>query len=347
MSSNEFDFLAYTGPILCLDVGSGTQDVLLARPNMTPENWPRFVIPAPARMVAERICQVTDSAKDIWFYGHNMGGGFFRAVKTHLEAGYKVYCSLSASAALHDDLERVKVMGIEICEQSPKGAVPIFLSDYSPTFWQHTLQHLGLPLPHVVLAAAQDHGVHPQGNRAGRMLAWRTLLEHSNNPKEWLYNSAPTELTRLRTIQQFSGGPVADTGTAAILGALCVSEVRERSMREGITIINVGNSHMVAALVYQEQVLAIFEHHTGQRTLEEYLHDLKEFKLGWLPDEQVHASGGHGTAFGKIPEEAGGFVPTYILGPKREFLQGYGQFIAPYGDMMLAGCFGLLRAYAH
>ncbi len=346
MFNDEFNFLAETGPILCLDIGSGTQDVLLARPNLTPENWPRFVIPAPARMVAERIYSLTNAKQDIWLYGHNMGGGFFRAVKAHLEAGLKIYCSMAASAALHDDVERVKAMGVEICEQAPMGAVPVFLADYSPTFWQHTLQHLGLPLPNIVLAAAQDHGVHKAGNRMGRMLLWRKLLEHSDNPKEWLYNKIPTELTRLSTIQQFSGGPVADTGTAAILGALCTKDVRERSMREGITIINVGNSHIVAALVYKERVLAIFEHHTGQRTLEEYLHDLKEFKLGWLPDEEVRNTGGHGTAFGKIPEEAGGFVPTYILGPQRGFLQGYGQFIAPYGDMMLAGCFGLLSSFS-
>ena len=32
---------------------------------------------------------------------------------------------------------------------------------------------------------------------------------------------------------------------------------------------------------------------------------------------------------------------------KREFLQGQGQFLAPYGDMMLAGCFGLLWGWAH
>ncbi len=342
---SEFQFLAKTGPILCLDIGSGTQDVLLARPHMTPENWPRFVIPTPARMIAERILSLTAEKRHIWLYGHNMGGGFFRALSAHLKAGYAVSCSSSAAAALHDDIERVKSMGITITELAPYDAVPIYLADYSPNFWEHFLQQLGLPTPNIVLAAAQDHGIHLQGNRFGRMLAWRKLLERSNAAEEWLYDSVPAELTRLLTIQQFSGGLVCDTGTAAILGALCAPEVRERSWREGISIINVGNSHIVAALVYQEKVWAIFEHHTGQRSLEEYLQDLNEFRLGWLPDEQVRETGGHGTAFAKIPEEAGAFSPTYLLGPQREFLHGYGQCIAPHGDMMLAGCFGLLRAF--
>ena len=99
--------------------------------------------------------------------------------------------------------------------------------------------------------------------------------------------------------------------------------------------------------VYQGQVRGIYEHHTGMRTLQEYLADLEQFRRSWLPCEEVLAHGGHGTAFGPYCEEAGGYEPTYILGPKREFLQGQGQFLAPYGDMMLAGCFGLLWGWAH
>ena len=48
-------FLRGTGPVLCVDIGSGTQDALLARPGLECENWPRFVLPAPARLVAQRI----------------------------------------------------------------------------------------------------------------------------------------------------------------------------------------------------------------------------------------------------------------------------------------------------
>lgn len=41
-------FLRNAGPVLCVDIGSGTQDALLARPGLEGENWPRFVLPAPA-----------------------------------------------------------------------------------------------------------------------------------------------------------------------------------------------------------------------------------------------------------------------------------------------------------
>ena len=263
------------------------------------------------------------------------------------QAGFTVCSTASAASALHDNPAVVQSMGVQIAEQCPPGAVPVPLSDYSPEFFAGLLRQAGLPLPHLVLAGCQDHGFHPNGNRMGRMQAWTALLQSSALPANWIYEQPPAQCTRLLALQKRTGGPVADTGTCALLGALCVPEVMKRSWREGITIINVGNSHTVAALVYQGQVRGIYEHHTGMRTLQEYLADLEQFRRSWLPCEEVLAHGGHGTAFGPYCEEAGGYEPTYILGPKREFLQGQGQFLAPYGDMMLAGCFGLLWGWAH
>ncbi len=340
------NFLHVTGPVLLLDIGSGTQDVLLARPGLEPENWPRFVLPAPARMVAQRIRALAALKKSIWLYGGNMGGGFSRALHEHIAAGLSVSATEKAARAIHDNPEVVRKMGISCSEHAPSGYVPVHLADYEPAYWESLLRHVGLPLPHMVVAAAQDHGFHVQSNRVGRMKSWRALLEKSPEPETWIYTAPPPTLTRLVAIQAATGGPVADTGTAALLGALCVPELLERSWREGVTVVNVGNSHVIGALVYRGRICGLYEHHTGMRTLEELLQDLHEFRLAWLPDEQVRAGGGHGTAFADVPEEAGGFMPTYIFGPRRELLRGQGQFIAPHGDMMLAGCYGLLHGLA-
>ena len=344
MPSLYTDFLERTGPVLCLDIGSGTQDALLASPGLEPENWARFVLPAPARRIAERIAALTEARRDIWLYGGNMGGGMGQAVARHLAAGLEVYATPEAALALHDDPARVAAMGVRPSPVAPAGACAVHLCDHDPGFWRQLLLACGLPLPHVVVACAQDHGLHPEGNRVGRMRHWRTLLQTHPRPEAWLYAQPPAGLTRLAALHRATGGPVADTGTAAICGALCLEEVQARSWREGVTVINVGNSHTLAALVYRGEVCGLYEHHTGQLPLDALLRDLGEFRLGWLPEERVQASGGHGTAFARIPEEAGGFAPTYILGPRRELLRGHGQFIAPYGDMMLAGCHGLLRA---
>ena len=116
-------------------------------------------------------------------------------------------------------------------------------------------------------------------------------------------------------------------------------EVMKRSWREGITIINVGNSHTVAALVYQGQVRGIYEHHTGMRTLQEYLADLEQFRRSWLPCEEVLAQGGTVRRLALTVREAGGYEPTYILGPKREFFAGTGTVPGPVWRYDAGGLF--------
>lgn len=340
-------FLRDVGPVLCLDIGSGTQDALLARPGLECENWPRFVLPSPARLAAQRIRELTLLKRPVWLYGGNMGGGFAQAVREHLAAGLPVASTAAATRGIHDNEDVVRGMGVAVCAQCPEKSVPVCLSDYAPDFWASLLRLSGLPLPHLVLGAAQDHGFHAQGNRQGRMCFWQKELASSPCPTRWIHPVPPASLTRLVALHEKTGGPVADTGTSVLLGALCDAAVMERSFREGITVVNVGNGHTIAALVYRGHVRGLYEHHTGMRTLEQLLHDLDQFRKHWLPTEEVQASGGHGTVFGPYCEEAGGYVPTYITGPKRNLLRGHGHFLAPHGDMMLAGCFGLLWGWAH
>ena len=45
-----------------------------------------------------------------------------------------------------------------------------------------------------------------------------------------------------------------------------------------------------------------------------------------------------------LPPEAHGFQETLVLGPRRRLLANHSvEFPAPGGDMMLAGCFGLVE----
>lgn len=342
-------FLAETGPVLSVDIGSGTQDALLALPGMEVENWPRFVLPTPARQVAARIRELAGSGHDVWLYGTNMGGGFRGAVLDALGAGRRVASTLAASRALHDCEENVVRLGVVLSESCPRGFVPVRLGDYAPHFWETLLRSCSLPLPHMVLAAAQDHGDRGKaGNRTARMAAYADLLVRHPDPAAWVSDEPDPVMTRLGTLHEATGGPVADTATAALLGVLADPAILARSFRQGITVVNVGNDHVFAALVFRGQACAIYEHHTDMRTREELLDDLKEFRRFFLPREKVLQSGGHGTAYNAPTEdvEAGGFEPTYVIGPRRAVLAGCGQFAAPYGEMMLAGCLGLLWGYA-
>ena len=109
MDESVHKFLRSTGPVLCVDIGSGTQDALLARPGLECENWPRFVLPSPARMVAQRIRELTLLRRDLWLYGGNMGGGFGQAVKEHLGAGFKVWCTPAASRGIRASTSPLQV----------------------------------------------------------------------------------------------------------------------------------------------------------------------------------------------------------------------------------------------
>jgi uncharacterized protein (DUF1786 family) len=336
--------------ILCLDIGSGTQDALLYQPGLEIENCPKFVLPAPARLVARRIAGLTASGKAVYLHGENMGGGFWGALKAHVAAGLSAAASPEAALALGDNQERVRSSGVTIAERCPPGHTPVLCQDYSPTWWQGLLAAAGLEdrLPDLILAAAQDHGFHPQGsNRIGRFQLWDDFLrQHRGDPAALLFETPPDSLTRLRTLQRSAGNAlVADTGAAAVLGALCDHDVLAAQERSGATVVNLGNSHIIAFLLFRGVIHGVYEHHSGLRDADQLLADLERFRKGALPNQEVLDSWGHGCMTLELPGEAD-FAPMFAMGPKRELLRGREvAFPAPGGDMMLMGCFGLLKGY--
>ena len=139
---------------------------------------------------------------------------------------------------------------------------------------------------------------------------------------------------------------VMDTGAAALAGALEDPMVRGH---EECLVANVGNFHTLAFHLRNGKMLALFEHHTGmldRAKLEGYL---RELAAGTLTNERIFDDSGHGalTLDTHIPTTETPFLA--VTGPRRELLRG--SALAPYeatphGDMMLAGCYGLLRAVA-
>ena len=332
--------------VLCLDVGSGTQDALYFQPGRPLENCPKFVLPSPAKLVAARIRRLTERGRAIHLYGCNMGGGFFRVVRDHVEAGLAVSAHPEAALALTDDPPSLSRQGIVLSESCPRGHVPVHLADYDPGFWQGLLAQAGLEPPELVLACAQDHGHHPgQSSRVGRFKLWERFLDGtSGRLEDLLFQSPPTELTRLAALQRSTGGgPVMDTGPAAALGALSDPAVEAATRNEGALIINMGNSHVLGLLVFSGRLAGVYEHHTGQVATPELSAQLERFRKGTLGNEEVFATGGHGCTVLDLPAK---FGATYVIGPRRGELAGLdAEFPAPGGDMMLTGCFGLLKAW--
>jgi uncharacterized protein (DUF1786 family) len=110
-------------------------------------------------------------------------------------------------------------------------------------------------------------------------------------------------------------------------------------------VLNLGNKHAVASLVLDSKIVGIYEHHTGCLTVAK-LHDhLVRFRQGTLSDREVFDDQGHGCV--TLPEVKGmsAFPTVVVTGPQRHLAKSLGYYFAvPYGDMMLSGCFGLIRA---
>jgi len=332
---------------LCLDIGSGTQDVLLYSPDMEIENCPKFVLPSPAIQIGRRIEAARLRGENIWLHGRNMGGGVTRFIRAHQKAGLTVTSSRSAAYTMADDLNRVTESGIELTDNCPDGFTPIRLTDFNEEWWRNFLAAAELPWPDRITACAQDHGFHPgQSNRMGRFKLWESFLNEGNGrPETLVYKTAPAMLTRLADLQDdIAGGPVSDTGAAAVLGALFVDEIEQQSRETGITLVNIGNSHLIAFLLFNGRIHGVYEQHTGCVDGKKLWDDLEKFRCGCLSFEQVFDEKGHGCLTLDLPAEANGFKPTHVLGPRRGMLDGYDvTFPAPGGDMMLAGCFGLIK----
>ena len=347
--------------ILAVDVGTGTADILLTVPGEPLENAVKLVVPSRTRVVAAQIGAATRRGQTVVFTGPTMGGGpDGAAMKAHLAAGLPFVATEDATRTFADDLDRVRARGVrvvgaeelaEVRRELPAGAgAEISSGDLDTQGLRAALELLGVePRFDAVALAVQDHGFNPGGsNRVFRFAFWRAATQAARPLRDLFYDAAaaPPEFTRLRAAaacaaELAGSGPalVADTGPAALYGAL----------PDGVAdavLVNVGNGHTICVVTRKERLAGVFEHHTrlldGPR-LDDYL---RRFLAGALGDEEVREQGGHGAVLaGEVPQG----LPVIVTGPRRALLSGSElplEFAAPHGDMMLTGCYGLVRAFA-
>jgi len=346
-----------SGPrILAIDVGTGTQDILVFEAGTLIENAVQLIMPSPTALVAERVKQATADKADLLLTGVTMGGGPDHwAVEAHLKAGLKVYATPDAARTFDDDLERVTAMGIRIVD-SPNGAGAarrLELRDVYTSELMAALRAFGVSTAFDAIAVAVfDHGAAPPGvsDRRFRFDYLREQVQRGIGLTGFgfLAVEIPERMTRMRAVASSWTGSeplfVMDTGPAAVLGAL--EDTRVRST-ERVMIVNLGNFHTIAALLEGREIRGLLEHHTGELTnakLEGYLQALA---AGTLSNQAVFDDMGHGAlqvGTATAPPEL-----LTVIGPRRALLDGsrlHPYLAVPHGDMMLAGCFGLLRALA-
>jgi len=358
--------------ILAVDIGTGTQDIFLYNSKLDMENNFKLVVPSPTMIIQKQIKQATKRGDPILLTGVTMGGGPSAwATEAHLRAGFRVYATPKAARTFNDDLEAVKDMGVELVSEEEAKRLPgpvqrLRLLDFDMPSIANAFQSFGVDLDHLaaVVVAVFDHGNAP-ANVSDRQFRFDYLDERIrklNRLSAFAYwaEDVPMIMTRLQSVADSAkgiGAPlvVMDTAPAAVLGATLDPAV---AGRERVIIANVGNFHALAFRLGPLGIEGLFEHHTGlvdQDKLERLLHALAN---GTLRGENVFDDQGHGAlVYDPSPLNFGeGDYDVVITGPKRGIFhprkararkQGLRPYFpAPFGDMMICGCFGLLAATA-
>ena len=339
----------FEGGLLALDVGGGTQDLLIWDPGQPVENAVKMVLPAPTQVLARRIRRLTAQGRPLFLGGRLMGGGAVTgAVRHHLAQGLPVYASPQAALTLSDRLQVVQQWGVILTDQPPPEAAALSLGDLDVDGLRRTLAAFEVPFPNRFAVAVQDHGFYPQGsNRRFRFQFWEDFLARQGALSDLAFREPPPFFTRMREVAEtLPGALLMDTCAAGVRGALLDKEVRGR-VEEGVMVVNLGNAHTFAALVRGARLYGIYEHHTGLLNPSKLFSHLTRFQAGDLTNEEIFADQGHGCAYAPdLPRERS-FAWSVITGPRRRLAQGWpgGVFAAPFGDMMLTGCFGLMAAY--
>jgi uncharacterized protein (DUF1786 family) len=342
--------------LLCLDIGSGTQDILLLDTTQPVPNAIQLVLPAPTVLIARGIEKATACGDPIVLTGETMGGGACTgALKRHLAAGLEVYATPEAAQTFDDDLEKVASLGVQLVSTDEaarlkKGTV-IRMSDIALGSLEKALLSWDISLaPDVIAVAVLDHGAAPPGEsqRTFRFRQLERLLQRENTLESFVFTAAevPDHFTRMHAVVRSMDREIPlilmDTGAAAVLGASLDRIVAAHPYR---LAVNLGNSHTLAFHLAESRVLGLFEHHTSLLSLTRLETLLQGLISGELALGEVWEEGGHGSL---IMERMGS--PFLVAtGPRRSLLVSSRlnpYLAAPFGSMMLVGCFGLAQAVA-
>ncbi len=347
--------------ILCVDIGTGTQDILLYNSDQEIENCLKLVMPSPTLRVAREVKQATRAGRSIILTGVTMGGGPSHwAVMDHIKAGHKVYATPEAARTFDDELDKVERMGIAVIAEEEARRLDesdqlISLRDFDFDAIRSAFTAFGIDLkPDGLALAVFDHGNAPAGysDRQFRFdyLEERIRVENRLSAFAYKRGELPPNLTRLQAVEataDFDGEVLLmDTAPAAVLGALLDPNVVQH---EQLIVSNVGNFHTLAFRLGPGGIEGLFEHHTGEITLSQLDGFIDKLIEGTLQHREVFDTQGHGAlVFNREPMSTADRFVT-IVGPRRSLLRDsrHRPYLAvPFGDMMIAGCVGLLRAYA-
>jgi uncharacterized protein (DUF1786 family) len=358
--------------ILAVDIGTGTQDIYLYNSNLDMENNFKLVVPSPTMIIHQQIKRATERGDPILLTGMTMGGGPSAwATEDHLRSGFQVFATPEAARTINDDLEVVKSLGVEVvgedeAERLPDSVRRLRFLDFDFPAITSAFQSFGIDLDQLAAIAVGvfDHGNAPPhiSDRKFRFDYLDERIRKLNRLSAFAFRpiDVPLIMTRLMAVVNSTKGidtplVVMDTAPAAVLGAMMDQNVINK---DRLVIANVGNFHTLAFRLGPHGIDGLFEHHTGLVDLDKLENLLRRLMDGTLSNEDVFCDQGHGALlYEKFPLKLGeGDYDVVLTGPRRSIFHhpksaGVKQtlrpyFAAPFGDMMITGCFGLLAATA-
>lgn len=338
--------------ILAIDVGTGTQDIMIYDTTKELENAIKLVLPSPHLYISQRISEIEN---DLYFDGEIMGGGKIKkSLVKHVKKGYKVVMEANCAKTIRDDLEQVKSFGIEIADEnkSYKDYTKITLGDVNIKKLSQFLISYDLDFDFDKIAiAVQDHGYNENmGDRDFRFEKIREKLNKPVSPLKFAYrDDLPEYYSRMQAVRKnlkkegIDEIPLLmDTKFASIAG-MCYDEYA--SKLNSYIAIDIGNGHTTAASIENGKIQGIFEHHTSNlvdgKPLERYI---KRLASGEITNKEVYDDNGHGA---HVLNPIAKIESVIVSGPRRELIEKTNlnwHHACPGGDVMMTGTIGLIKS---
>ena len=348
--------------ILALDIGAGTEDILLYDDEKEQlENCIKMVLPSPSLVLAKKVESLTRHRKNLFIKGDTIGGGAFaHALLKHVGTGLGVYMTETAAYTIRNDLSEIDKLGIQVTGEDdlkPFQGENLVIKEVNIDGLQGFLTAFGETLSDldVVAIAVQDHGVSPKGmkNRQFRVQKMMETLTVTPKPEAFAFmeDEIPKHFLRMKSAaraakRQLSSVKVLlmDTSIDAILGCLKDPSIKDS---DPILAVNMGNGHTIAAIVSRGEITAIMEHHTRLLNPQKIEKNLVNFVDGKLSNEEILKDKGHGLFFLTDPPGVSNIEKIVVTGPQRNLLTKSNlpiHFAAPGGDVMMTGPIGLVEA---
>lgn len=344
--------------ILAIDMGTGTQDILVFDSRAPVETNVKMVMPSATEIAARRIRRATFEGRPILLNGTRMGAGPCRwALEAHVATGLAAYATPEAAKTFDEDLAVVAGMGVVVVSEdeaaSVRGVERILMHDLDLVAIRSALRTFEVSPEFDGLAlACLDHGSPPPGysERLFRFDHLRRVVRERNDLRSFIYqpSEVPQYLERahsmLASVDIDRPTIFLDTGAAAVLGALQDPVVASAPEQ---VIVHLGTMHTLAFRLIGTEIEAMFEHHTALLHEHELERLTRCFMFGTLTHAEVFSGQGHG-----VYDPSTRPTPDALLavtGPQRARLRGttlQPYFAAPHGDVMISGCYGLVWAFA-